>query len=127
MQGLRSRKQGPGGSGRHERILSTEGDESDDDDDSSPTDTAPVQKLNDLSLGPKTNNNRSGAAPTTDKDSESDTRANGETAFDVTKLKGKGKRGVGGRPMKAPDSKAKEQAAKDTKKAESKKKVLLRP
>ncbi|KAK9799811.1 hypothetical protein WJX73_001989 [Symbiochloris irregularis] len=128
-QNLRNRKPGQSGTGRYERIMSTEGDDSDDDEDSSPprSDAAPVKQLNDLSLGPKASNGNNGseAAPTTDKDSEEDGKG-GEAAFDVTKLKGKGKRGLGGRPMKAPKSKAKEKAAKDTKKTEGKKKAQRR-
>ena len=118
-QGLRNRKQGPGRAGSHEQRLSTEGDES-DDDDSSPAETVKgtAQNLNNMSLDSKSDDNGAGASAAANGKEASD----GEAAFDVSKIKGKlGKRGVGGRPVKAPDSKAKEKAAKDKK--DGKKKV----
>ena len=111
MQGLRNRKQGPGGTASHEQRMSTDDT---DDDDSSPPDKAakpPTHKLKKVALDTKSDTNNAG----TDKGKGSEDDKTQEAAFDVSAIKGKlAKRPAsGGRPRKGPDAKSKVEKDKD--------------
>ena len=110
--------------------MSTEADDSDDDDSSHPS----TDKLNSLSLGTEPNGNENSnsntglAANGRVSQDESKTEADGASAFDVSALKGKAKRpAAGGKPRKAPDSKAKIEKAEKAAKSKKEGKQKVRP